>query len=109
MWSFACLSEDHKSFIPLQSSRKTMSQEYSGQVCAGGGDAKRYVGRVGHTKSRSRASSAILIDGASPAHESDHDKVAQADPNRPQSLSARALLHARAGTEVVREAPKRLI
>ena len=55
-----------------------------------------------------RASSAILIEGASPAPECDHhDEVAQADPNRQQSLSARASLHARAGTEVEREAPKR--
>ena len=55
MWSFACLSEDHKSFIPLQSSCKTMSQEFSGQVCAGGGDAQRYVGRVGAYETHVRA------------------------------------------------------
>ena len=50
VWSFACLSEDHKSFVPLQSSCKTMSQEFSEQVCAGGCDAQRYVGRVGAYK-----------------------------------------------------------
>jgi hypothetical protein len=48
-------------------------------------------------------SSAILVDAAFPAPEWDHNEVAQADPNRLQSLSARASLHARAGSQVVRE------
>ena len=48
----------------------------------------------------------MLIDAALPAPQCDHDEVAQADPNCPQSLSTRASLHARARTEVEREAPK---
>ena len=48
----------------------------------------------------------ILIDAALPAPECDHDEVARADPNRPQSLSARTLLYARARPKVVREASR---
>ena len=71
--------------------------------------AKRSVTWVAkaHMKLTFGASSAILIDAALPSPECDHDEVAWADPNRPQSLSARASLHARARSEVVREAPKR--
>ena len=36
----------------------------------------------------------------------DHDEMARADPNRPQSLSARTSLHARARPKVVREASR---
>ena len=42
--------EVRKSFII-----KTMSEEFSAQVCAGGSDAQRYVGRVGAYEAHVRA------------------------------------------------------
>ena len=39
----------------------------------------------------------VFREGVNPVHDP-AERVAQADPNRPQSLPARALLHARAGT-----------
>ena len=60
------------------------------------------------SNSRSSAPRASLIDAALPASECGHSEVARADPNRPQSLSARASLYARARPKVVREASRQV-
>ena len=51
----ACLHEARKSFIPLQSSCKTMPQEFSAPICARDSEAQRYVGREGAYETHVRA------------------------------------------------------
>ena len=83
-----------------------MSREFSAPICAGDGEAQRYVGREGAYATRVRAHERILVGAAFPAPEWDHNEVAQADPNRLQSLSARASLHARARSKWCAKHPK---
>jgi hypothetical protein len=75
------------------------------QVCGGAGQCCFCAG-VSVPCEQVMRTCATLIDAALPAPECDRDEVARADQNRPQSLSARASLHARARPKVVREASR---